>query len=372
MKPKWQLNEKNLDLSLRITELEQSGGPDFDEGPPSSKHKFGNVLKALADPRGVVGGYEAEWSQEYVQKTGFAPPPGAVWVPLSTKAVDYDSESPTSGGSYLVPTDLRSNEFIDILRQQSVIMGLNPRIIRGEGNIDVPKQSAGATAYWITGDGDAITESEQTFTTVQLRPTFCTALSKYNYRVGLQTGGNVENIIRADLAAQIAVEIDNQAINGDGSSNKITGILNTSGINSTTWANSPAVVAWADVLELEKMLIDDKALVGGNLHYLVDPATYKDMKSATKVSGDAGSGFLIDFADGRPMMNGYSVHVSTHVPADTMIFGNFSELLVGDWGAIALASDPYTDFNTGTVGVRAMLPIDLAVRHAVSFAKSTP
>jgi HK97 family phage major capsid protein len=251
-------------------------------------------------------------------------------------------------------------------------MGLNPRIVRGIGDIDVPKQSAGSTAYWITGDGDAITESEQTFTTVQLRPTFCTALSKYTYKMGLQTAGNIESIIRNDLMGQIAAEIDNQAIVGDGTSNKITGILNTSGINSATWASSPAAVAWSDILELEKMLIDDKALVGGNLHYLVDPSTYKDMKSTTKVSSDAGSGFLIDFQDGRPMMNGYSVHVSTHVPSNTMIFGNFSELLVGDWGAIALADDPYTNFNTGTVGIRAMLPIDLAVRHAVSFAKSTP
>lgn len=72
------------------------------------------------------------------------------------------------------------------------------------------------------------------------------------------------------------------------------------------------------------------------------------------------------------MLNGYPIHVSTHVPADTMIFGNLSELLVGNWGAIALASDPYTDFAKGTVGVRAFMPIDLAVRHVESFAKFGP
>jgi HK97 family phage major capsid protein len=290
--------------------------------------------------------------------------PGATWIPLSTKAVDYDSVSPAAGGSNLIPTELHSNEFIDILRQQSVIMSLNPRIIRGTGNIDVPKQDSGATAYWNDGDGTAITESTPNFSLVSLRPTFCTGLVKYNYRVGLQTGGNVESIIRADLMAQIAAEIDNQAINGDGSSSKITGILNTSGINSDTWGASPAAVNWIDVLELEKMLIDDKALVGNNLHYLVDPYTYKDMKSTTKAAADdPGAGFLIDVENGRPILNGYRVHVSTHVPANTLIFGNFNELLVGDWGAIALASDPYSNFNTGTVGVRAMLPIDLAVRH---------
>lgn len=363
------LKDMYADSASRLVALEQMDG-DFQAPPTTSKHSFGRVLKALSDPRGQIDGFEAEWSQEFVRKSGLNLP-GATWVPLSRKAVDYNSESPTSAGSSLVATELRSNEFIDILRQQSVIMGLNPTVIRGTGNISVPKQSVGATAYWVTGDGDAITESEATYTTVDLAPTFCAAWMKYNYRVGLQTGGDIENIIRRDLMAQIAAEVDNQAINGDGTSNKITGILNTVGINSTTWATSPAAVAWADILELEKMLIDDKALVGGNLHYLVDPATYKDMKGTTKVSSDAGSGFLIDFMDGRPMMNGYSVHVSTHVPANTMIFGNFSELLVGDWGAVAVASDPYTNFSSGTTGIRAFYPIDLAVRHAVSFAKSS-
>jgi len=341
-----------------------------DRPPSPHQHSFGRVLKALSDPRGQVDGFEAEWSQEFVEKTGIDLP-GATWIPLSTKAIDYDSESPTSGGSNLIETELHSNEFIDILRQQSIILGLNPRMIRGTGDIDIPKQTQGATAYWVSGDGDAITESESIYTTVQLRPTFCAAYTKYNYRVGLQTGGGVENIIRSDLMGQIAAEIDNQAINGDGTSNKITGILNVSGINSTSWGASPAAVAWSDVVELEKMLLDDKALVGNNLHYLVDPATYKAMKTTTKVSSDAGAGFLVDFENGRPRLNGFPVHVSTHVPANTLIFGNFSELLVGDWGAIALASDPYTDFAKGTTGVRAFMPVDLAVRHAVSFAKSS-
>jgi HK97 family phage major capsid protein len=365
------LSEKNLDLSLRITELEQAGGSEFHDEPPSKHaHSFGRVLKALSDPRGKVDGFEAEWSQEFVHKSGLDLP-GATWLPLSTKAVDYESTSPSAGGSKLIQTELHSNEFIDILRQQSVVLGLNPRMINGTGDIDVPKQSSGATAYWVDGDGTAITESTPNYTTVQLRPKFCSGWVKYNYRVGLQTGGDIESIIRADLAAQIAAEIDNQAINGDGTGSKITGILNTSGINSTTWGSSPATLLWADVLELEKMLIDDKALVGNNLHYLVDPATYKTAKSTTKATSDAGAGFLVDFENGVPRLNGFSVHVSTHVPANTLIFGNFSELLVGSWGAIALASDPFTDFSSGTVGVRAMMPIDLAVRHAVSFAKST-
>ena len=364
------LSKRNLELADRVMHLEQMDPAGIDAPPTKHQHSFGRVIKALADPRGQVTGFEREWSDEFVHKSGIDLP-GATWLPLSTKAVDYDSGSPTAGGANLIPTELHSNEFIDILRQQSIVLNLNPRMIHGTGDIDIPKQSSGATAYWVSGDGENITESTPNYTTVQLRPKFCSGYVKFNYRVGLQTGGDVERIIRADLAAQIGAEIDNQSINGDGTGSKITGILNTSGINSTTWGSSPASLLWADVLELEKMLIDDKALVGNNLHYLVDPATYKIAKSTTKATSDAGAGFLVDFENGVPRLNGYPLHVSTHVPANTLIFGNFSELLVGNWGAIALASDPYTDFSSGTVGVRALMPIDMAVRHAVSFAKST-
>jgi HK97 family phage major capsid protein len=217
----------------------------------------------------------------------------------------------------------------------------------------------------VTGDGDAITESEPVYTSVQLRPTFCAAYTKYNYRVGLQTGGGVENIIRSDLMAQIAAEIDNQAFTGDGTSNKITGIINVSGINTHTYTSSPQAVQWSDVVELEKLLIDDLVPLD-NCHYVAGSTCYKLLKTVSRAGTEAI--FLADFMGQRPTLNGYPLHVSTHVPTNGLIFGNFSELLVGDWGAIALASDPFTDFAKGTTGIRAFMPVDLAVRHAVSFA----
>ena len=38
------------------------------------------------------------------------------------------------------------------------------------------------------------------------------------------------------------------------------------------------------------------------------------------------------------------------------------------FGHLEILVDPYTDFAKGTVGVRALQSIDIAVRHAESFA----
>ena len=51
-----------------------------------------------------------------------------------------------------------------------------------------------------------------------------------------------------------------------------------------------------------------------------------------------------------------------------VIYGNFADLLIGMFGQLEILVDPYTDFAKGTVGVRALQSIDIAVRHAESFA----
>ena len=49
------------------------------------------------------------------------------------------------------------------------------------------------------------------------------------------------------------------------------------------------------------------------------------------------------------------------------IYGNFSDLLIGMFGSLELLVDPYTQFQSGGVGIRALQGVDIAVRHAESF-----
>ena len=49
------------------------------------------------------------------------------------------------------------------------------------------------------------------------------------------------------------------------------------------------------------------------------------------------------------------------------IYGNFSDLLIGLFGSLELLTDPYTQFQSGGVGVRALQGVDVSVRHPESF-----
>ena len=53
----------------------------------------------------------------------------------------------------------------------------------------------------------------------------------------------------------------------------------------------------------------------------------------------------------------------------TILFGNFSDLLIGSWNGIDVVVDPYTSAANRQVRLVVSLWTDMAVRHAESFAK---
>ena len=81
---------------------------------------------------------------------------------------------------------------------------------------------------------------------------------------------------------------------------------------------------------------------------------------------------------GRQQIASRRFVVSNNVPSDltkgtgsnlsSIIFGNFSDLLLGMWGDLEVLTDPYSNFQSGTVAVRALQAVDIAVRHPESFA----
>ncbi len=120
----------------------------------------------------------------------------------------------------------------------------------------------------------------------------------------------VEALVRRDLANVLATEIDNQAINGDGTSeNKPTGVLNTSGTTAISHGTDGGAPTWDKVLEFVSSISDDNALMG-SLGWLTSPSVVKKMRSTVRVAS----------TDSRMIMEepgqlaGYASRQSTHVP----------------------------------------------------------
>ena len=77
-------------------------------------------------------------------------------------------------------------------------------------------------------------------------------------------------------------------------------------------------------------------------------------------------------------LRGYNAAVSNQVPSNltkgsgtglsAILFGNWNDLIIGTWGGIDINIDTSTGSASGTVRVVALQDVDIAVRHAESFA----
>ena len=258
--------------------------------------------------------------------------------------------------------DFRGGDFIDVLRNASSVMQAGATMLTGlSGDVKIPKKTAAATAAWIASEGGAAAESEMTVGQVTMTPKTLGAFTDVTRQLLIQSSLDVEALIRNDLTSAIALTIDKAGLEGAGTSGAPTGILSTSGVNTVT-AFAAANPTFAEVVTLETAIAEDNALMG-NLAYILPAGMYGALKTTEKAAGTAQ--FVIEPGG---TMNGYRAIVSNQATAGNLYFGNFSDLLIGMFGGLDIVVDPYTASTTGTIRVVALQSVDVAVRHAVSFA----
>ena len=250
----------------------------------------------------------------------------------------------TSDDAGIVGQDFRGGDFIDALTNSSSVMSAGATLLRGlQGDVKIPKKTGTSTAAFVSSEGTAVAESEMTIGSVTLSPKTLGCFTDVTRQLLTQSSLDVENLIRNDIAQSMALAIDAGALAGSGSSGNPTGIKNTSGINTVTFAG--ANPTWAETVNMESQVAVDNALLG-NLSYIMRADDYGSLKTTEKASGTAQ--FVVD-RDGR--VNNYGVVVSNQPTAGDHYFGNFSDLLIGFFGGLDIIVDPYTNSSSGTVRV---------------------
>lgn len=262
----------------------------------------------------------------------------------------------------LVATQHLAGSFIEALRAESVIFGLGARQLTGlVGNVDIPRTDTPAVFAWIAEDGDS-GDTELVTSTVSLTPKTISGSVPITRRLRKQSSPDVEALVRADLITGAALGIDLGGLSGTGASNQPTGVSVIAGTSSSTiaLAGSPT---WAEFVEFETDVAAANGL-RGSLAYVTTAAVHGNLKTTSK---DSGSGRFI-LEDG--MANGYGVAISTQLAANTILFGNWNELMIGMWGVLDIRVDTATNAAKDRVTLRAFQDVDVGIRHAASFCKN--
>lgn len=281
----------------------------------------------------------------------------------------------TTEGADIMQTDLGS--LIPLLRPQPILDTLGVQFLTGlTGDFQLPRQTAAATMAWST-ETAASTESTPTTDNIKLTPNRCSGFVDISRLSTIQSSFSIENWIRNEIATALAQEIDRVGIEGSGTSNEPTGVINTSGVGTVAHGTNGAAPTWPLVLEF----IKDIEVANAPLNALAFLSTFQNkakMMSTPKQSSGVEGNFILS-TPGE--LAGYRFAASNQVPADgtkgtgadlsAMVFGNWSELYVGQFGAVNLMTDPYTQMINSLIRFYIEIFADVKVRHAASFSVAT-
>ena len=321
-----------------------------------------NVLDAIAaqiENRSVTGAL-AEFQNE-AKRNGITARNGGILVP--TSIFEKRATMTTTGAAAVVPDDYRADQFIGLLRNSLIVRSLGARVLTGlKGDTVIPKATGAATAYWVN-EGDALTESGTTYGSVRLEPKTVGALTAFSRLLALQSNPSIEQLLRDDISAVVGLAVDKALLHGTAVAKQPVGILNVVGIQTA----SLATLSWAAIVGMLEKL---------GLENITPTAIVTHAKAATKLQITLKDAVAGEYLMQAGRVAGLPAFVTNQLDAKTgtpdkgrIIAGDWSQLVIGEWGATEVLANPYAAgyYEKGDVQLRIMHTMDAVVRHPKAF-----
>ena len=256
--------------------------------------------------------------------------------------------------------DMVSVEVMDVLeplRAKNVLVEAGAKLMTNlNGDVVVPVMSQ-SNVTW-EGETAAAKDGAGTFNSVKLQPKRLTAYVDVSKQFLLQTSDSAERVIREDIINAINSKLEATILgNASGTTTQPAGIFYSS--SALTSANT-----YAKLVDLEATIED--ANVMGECKYIMSNKAKAVYRSTAK--GATTGGFVLENGE----IDGTKVLSTSHVPAKCVAYGDFSNVIIGQWGAIDLTVDPYTRAANGEVRlvVNAYFDAKVARPEAIAIAQA--
>lgn len=342
------------------------------------QYSFLRAIQAQIPGSSVDAGLEREISREIARAVGREAEgifiPADVLYGRGRQQRDFNVGTSTQAGN-LVQTTVMADMFTDVLRPAMVLMQLGITVLPGlRGNVAVPRKTVAGTLAALT-EVQAASETEPTTALPTLSPKRVSAYTEPSKQAIIQSEIGIEAMIRDDLVTGAAVLIENQGINGSGSSPNARGIRNVSGIGSVVGGTDGADLVWSHITGLEAACANANAGMTERAGYLTNTKVVNRTKNVSKATNLP---FIWDGGD-RPL-NGYRAGITNNVPSNltkggsgavcsSVIFSaDWSMFVMGLFGGLDVTVDPYTLATTGQVRITLNQFFDFLCRQPGAFA----
>ena len=250
---------------------------------------------------------------------------------------------------------------LEPLRAAMVLVAAGANFITGlTGDVSIPTY-AGTSALW-KGEIESADDGAGAFAEINLSPKRLTTYINVSKQFLTQDSVNAEELLMRDIVNSVASKLEATILGkADVSPNMPGGLFFTA-------PTIAGVASFANMVALETAVDSSNALVS-NMKYITNPAGRGILKSTVKAAGQP----IYILENGE--VNGYPVLVTNNVASglqvganeNGIVFGNFNDLVIAQWGGFDITIDPYSLAKTAQVQITITAYFDAKVRRAASF-----
>ena len=231
--------------------------------------------------------------------------------------------------------DVVATDLMDIarpLQARNVMVQAGAKYLSGlTGDVQYPVMSS-ANCGW-EGEIDEAEDGAITFSNVKLTPHRLTAVVPISKQFLAQDSVGAENAIREEIINAINAKLEATILgDGGGDANTPAGIFN---------GEVATVSDFASLCDMEANIED--ANVYGDLKYILAPKA----KSALRNMAKSAKSTQLVYENGE--VDGTMALSTSHVKDTNFAYGDFSQFIIAQWGALDIVVDNYTLASKGQV-----------------------
>ncbi|EPC6735752.1 phage major capsid protein [Escherichia coli O127:H40] len=313
-----------------------------------------NVIRSLVDGA-ALGANEAEYSAMAATATmqrGRAARGGSVFVPAAALRAAADGNTKATLTD-ITDEKLLTESYVEMLLPQSVLGRLGVTVLSGlNAPIAVPKMTASSVdAFGFVDENGAAPESKAEFANVKMAPKTFAGGNPIS-RSSIKTVPGIATLITDHINKAVRIKLEQLILSDKDNTRGPKGLVKQ--LVDGGRVTKKAAFSYKDFLK-EIAALTDAGVPAQSIKFAMSGATAAELESTLKDNGV--SGYIIE--NGK--LAGYDVVTSGVIPADHIVLGDFSGIMIGEWGGLELDMDDTTYRAQSAIVPRIWVDLDFTV-----------
>lgn len=269
-------------------------------------------------------------------------------------ASDFVRTSTTVGGAALVK-EVYADSYIDVLRAQSVFANLPVQVysnLEGEGNLVLPKLSSDFTDnFGYVTEGAPSPSYNAAFEKITLKPEIFTGSVELT-RTLIKSASTAEQYIQDAMVKGAALKLER--------------LILTDVVAAAPEVTLTAAITKQDVISALATLAAANVRIE-NVVAIVHPTTAAVLRTTLDGSNTSAKYLLQGYMGDGILADSVRIVESTQVAAGAIVFGDWSNIVMAQWGSVTMDRDDTTQRNSMGIVLRTFSFQAHALAHDEAF-----